>query len=106
MTLIFRKEAGPIPSLQNLNFYKLLSVIIYLLYSALLGSAVIFVNLRHPVGLGLTLILHTLLISCVTGLVGGTFWFSYILFLVFLGGVLVLFIYMTSLASNEKFVLN
>lgn len=31
------------------------------------------------------------------------FWFSYILFLVFLGGLLVLFIYVTSLASNEIF---
>jgi len=32
-----------------------------------------------------------------------SFWFSYILFLVFLGGILVLFIYVTSLASNEIF---
>lgn len=32
-----------------------------------------------------------------------TFWFSYILFLIFLGGILVLFIYVTSLASNEIF---
>lgn len=31
------------------------------------------------------------------------FWFSYILFLIFLGGLLVLFIYVTSLASNEMF---
>lgn len=35
-----------------------------------------------------------------------TFWFSYILFLVFLGGILVLFIYITSLASNEIFSLS
>lgn len=35
-----------------------------------------------------------------------SFWFSYILFLVFLGGVLVLFIYITSLASNEIFSLS
>lgn len=32
-----------------------------------------------------------------------TFWFSYVLFLIFLGGILVLFIYVTSLASNEIF---
>jgi len=29
-------------------------------------------------------------------------WFSYILFLIFLGGLIVLFIYITRLASNEK----
>jgi NADH-ubiquinone oxidoreductase chain 6 len=63
----------------------------------------IFIVLNHPISLGLVLIAHTLLISVVTGVVGGHFWFSYILFLVFLGGVLVLFIYITSLASNEKF---
>ncbi|MGL5470365.1 MAG: NADH-quinone oxidoreductase subunit J [Shewanella sp.] len=73
------------------------------MYLSLLGSAVVFISLRHPIGLGLALIVHTLLVSAATGLVGGHFWFSYILFLVFLGGVLVLFIYMTSLASNEKF---
>lgn len=78
----------------------------YILYFALLSSALIFLNLSHPVALGLVLILHTLLISGVTGLVAGNFWFSYVLFLVFLGGVLVLFIYITSLASNEKFNLN
>lgn len=32
-----------------------------------------------------------------------SFWFSYVLFLVFLGGILVLFLYVTSLASNEIF---
>lgn len=37
------------------------------------------------------------------GLTIKTFWFSYILFLIFLGGLLVLFIYVTSLASNEIF---
>lgn len=76
------------------------------MYFALLGSAIIFINLSHPVGLGLTLILHTLLIRGVTGLASGNFWFSYVLFLVFLGGVLVLFIYITRLASNEKFTLD
>jgi len=31
------------------------------------------------------------------------FWFSYILFLIIIGGILVLFIYITRLASNELF---
>lgn len=35
-----------------------------------------------------------------------SFWFSYILFLIFLGGVLVLFIYVTSIASNEIFYIS
>lgn len=44
-----------------------------------------------------------MLISLITGIIINRFWFSYILFLVFLGGILVLFIYVTSLASNEIF---
>lgn len=47
--------------------------------------------------------MQTLLICLITGLIIKRFWFSYILFLIFLGGLLVLFIYVTSLASNEIF---
>lgn len=46
---------------------------------------------------------QTLLICLITGLITKRFWFSYILFLIFLGGLLVLFIYISSLASNEIF---
>lgn len=49
------------------------------------------------------LLVQTVIISILTGLSAQRFWFSYVLFLVFLGGLLVLFIYVTSLASNEIF---
>nr|YP_010025556.1 NADH dehydrogenase subunit 6 [Sarcophaga pauciseta]QOQ35855.1 NADH dehydrogenase subunit 6 [Sarcophaga pauciseta] len=62
-----------------------------------------FFNMKHPLAMGLTLLIQTSLICSTTGLITKTFWFSYILFLVFLGGMLVLFIYVTSLASNEMF---
>ena len=39
----------------------------------------------------------------ITGILSHNFWFSYILFIVIIGGILVLFIYITSVASNEKF---
>jgi len=39
-----------------------------------------------------------------SGLLIKNFWFSYILFIVFLGGILVIFIYVISLASNEIFI--
>nr|YP_011013763.1 NADH dehydrogenase subunit 6 [Bittacus lii]WPY71131.1 NADH dehydrogenase subunit 6 [Bittacus lii] len=62
-----------------------------------------FLTMNHPLAMGLTLLTQTILICLITGMIAKTFWFSYILFLVFLGGMLVLFIYMTSLASNEMF---
>uniref|UniRef100_A0AAU7BA18 NADH-ubiquinone oxidoreductase chain 6 n=1 Tax=Neonetus sp. TaxID=3143695 RepID=A0AAU7BA18_9ORTH len=63
----------------------------------------IFMLSNHPMMMMFTIILQTLMICLLTGFISQSFWFSYILFLVFLGGMLVLFIYITSLASNEMF---
>jgi len=43
------------------------------------------------------------LIALLSGILRFNFWFSYSLFLIFIGGILILFIYITSLASNETF---
>nr|YP_009919075.1 NADH dehydrogenase subunit 6 [Simulium noelleri]QMP96668.1 NADH dehydrogenase subunit 6 [Simulium noelleri] len=69
-------------------------------------TSMIFIFMSHPLAMGFMLLTQTLLISIITGLLSKTFWFSYILFIVFLGGMLVLFIYVTSLASNEMFMLS
>nr|YP_010415493.1 NADH dehydrogenase subunit 6 [Capnia yunnana]USC52381.1 NADH dehydrogenase subunit 6 [Capnia yunnana] len=69
-------------------------------------TSLIFTQMSHPLAMGMMLLLQTLLICLLTGVMAQSFWFSYILFLVFLGGMLVLFIYVTSLASNEMFSLS
>nr|UQJ73587.1 NADH dehydrogenase subunit 6 [Diamesa sp. 7XL] len=66
-------------------------------------SSTIFMQMKHPMAMGLMLLVQTALICLVTGNYSKTYWFSYVLFLIFLGGMLVLFIYVTSLASNEMF---
>jgi NADH-ubiquinone oxidoreductase chain 6 len=63
----------------------------------------IFCFIKHPLAIGLILLFQTLLVCLITGIFAKRFWFSYVLFLIFLGGILVLFIYVTSLASNEIF---
>nr|UYB77585.1 NADH dehydrogenase subunit 6 [Philonthus lomatus] len=63
-----------------------------------------FIFLSHPLSMGMTLLSQTILIALITGMMNINFWFSYILFLIMVGGMLVLFIYMTSIASNEKFM--
>nr|ALO71035.1 NADH deshydrogenase subunit 6 [Aleocharinae sp. 5 EF-2015] len=65
--------------------------------------SLIFMFSTHPMMMGLILLLQTITISLITGLLSSNFWFSYILFLIMVGGMLVLFIYMTSIASNEMF---
>nr|QYK19311.1 NADH dehydrogenase subunit 6 [Macromia manchurica] len=66
-------------------------------------NTITFSMMNHPMNMGLLLLIQTLFSCLMIGLTLQTTWFSYILFLVFLGGMLVLFIYMTSVASNEMF---
>nr|ARH55036.1 NADH dehydrogenase subunit 6 [Haliplus sibiricus] len=64
---------------------------------------IMFLFLNHPMSMGMILMIQTLIISLMSGMLSFSFWFSYILFLVMIGGMLILFIYMTSMASNEMF---
>nr|ATG33642.1 NADH dehydrogenase subunit 6 [Gastrolina depressa] len=68
--------------------------------------SMIFIMLSHPLSCGMILMLQTILTAMLTGKMNTNFWYSYILFLIMVGGMLILFIYMTSIASNEKFKLN
>nr|YP_010838225.1 NADH dehydrogenase subunit 6 [Sternocampsus coriaceus]WGF20852.1 NADH dehydrogenase subunit 6 [Sternocampsus coriaceus] len=76
---------------------------ILLLMALTLITSLTFIALNHPLSMGLTLLIQTTLIALITGMLSHNFWFSYILFMIMIGGMLVLFIYMTSVASNEKF---
>nr|YP_010329873.1 NADH dehydrogenase subunit 6 [Calyptra minuticornis]UNP54622.1 NADH dehydrogenase subunit 6 [Calyptra minuticornis] len=67
----------------------------------LISLFMLFMN--NPLSMGLMILMQTLLISLLSGMLIKTYWFSYILFLIFLGGLLVLFIYVSSIASNELF---
>nr|QHI41721.1 NADH dehydrogenase subunit 6 [Eudemis lucina] len=71
------------------------------LSSMMLTLTMFFLN--HPLSMGLMILIQTTLICLLTGMLINTYWFSYILFLTFLGGLLVLFIYVSSIASNELF---
>nr|AML26388.1 NADH dehydrogenase subunit 6 [Staphylinidae sp. BMNH 1274634] len=74
----------------------------YLMYLSMMMS-IISIFMKHPLTLGTTLLFQTISISLISGFYMFNFWFSYILFLIMIGGMLILFIYMTSVASNEKF---
>uniref|UniRef100_A0AAN0LHH6 NADH-ubiquinone oxidoreductase chain 6 n=1 Tax=Teucriogethes sp. TaxID=3123426 RepID=A0AAN0LHH6_9CUCU len=65
--------------------------------------SILFMFLNHPLSFGFMLLMQTIIITMITGMMNHNYWYSYILFLVMIGGMLILFIYMTSIASNEKF---
>uniref|UniRef100_UPI0030038CAE NADH dehydrogenase subunit 6 n=1 Tax=Gnathophyllum americanum TaxID=390955 RepID=UPI0030038CAE len=77
-----------------------LTIMIVLICSSL------FLTLQHPLAMALLIILQTVLICVLTTITSHSPWFSYILFLIFLGAVLVVFSYIAALASNEKFKLS
>nr|AWN56242.1 NADH dehydrogenase subunit 6 [Eriopis connexa] len=72
----------------------------------LILTSTLMMFLKHPLSLGLNILIHTILTCLIMGSMSYNFWFSYILILVMIGGLLVLFIYMTSIAPNEKFKFN
>lgn len=59
----------------------------------------------HPVTILAIILAQTFLICISLWIIIKSSWFSFILFLIFLGGLIVLFVYVVSLASNEKFEL-
>nr|YP_010327113.1 NADH dehydrogenase subunit 6 [Abrostola triplasia]UNP54375.1 NADH dehydrogenase subunit 6 [Abrostola triplasia] len=65
--------------------------------------SIIMISMNNPLSMGLMILIQTLLTCLLSGMMIKTYWFSYILFLTFLGGLLVLFIYVSSIASNEMF---
>nr|AXS66048.1 NADH dehydrogenase subunit 6 [Tenebrionoidea sp. 19 KM-2017] len=65
-----------------------------------------FILIKHPLAMGAILLVQTTLVSLILGNLSLNFYYSYILFIVMVGGMMVLFLYMTSIASNEIFKKN
>lgn len=89
---------------QNRYFYKLTPEMIKIIIIALSNIINInFIKLNHPISIIIFIIIQTFVVGLIIGTIIESFWLSYILFLTFLGGILVLFIYITRIASNELF---
>nr|YP_010230028.1 NADH dehydrogenase subunit 6 [Diaphanosoma excisum]QST19910.1 NADH dehydrogenase subunit 6 [Diaphanosoma excisum] len=80
-----------------MQFYSL-SLLMFLIF--------IFPILNHPLAMGLNLLLSTIFIAIITSGMVNSFWISYTLLLILSGGLLVIFVYVSLLASNENFKSN
>nr|AML26648.1 NADH dehydrogenase subunit 6 [Ptiliidae sp. BMNH 1274723] len=67
----------------------------------LMTMMLMFIN--HPLSMNLILILITITIALTNGFMNSNFWFSYMLFLIMIGGLMIIFMYMTNTMSNQKF---
>nr|QXT43995.1 NADH dehydrogenase subunit 6 [aff. Alyscotermes/Astratotermes sp. BDIT11-5-1c] len=83
--------------------YKMPPDMTKLLMSMSTMTSVMFTQMKHPLAMGMMLLMQTTMVCIISGTMYSSFWFSYILFMIMIGGMLVLFMYMTSLASNEMF---
>nr|YP_010946320.1 NADH dehydrogenase subunit 6 [Allacta bruna]WGO57038.1 NADH dehydrogenase subunit 6 [Allacta bruna] len=77
-----------------------------LMLAMMMMVSIMLTQSKHPMTIGCLLLMQTIMISMTSGVLSQTFWFSYILFLIFLGGMLVLFIYVTSITSNSMFYMS
>ncbi len=59
--------------------------------------------MKHPLSIGSILLIQTIFARIICIFYINSYFFSYILFLIFIGGILILFIYISRIASNEKF---
>nr|YP_010502872.1 NADH dehydrogenase subunit 6 [Doratura homophyla]UXD78636.1 NADH dehydrogenase subunit 6 [Doratura homophyla] len=78
--------------------------IILLKILMMISTTIIF--LKTPMSMGTLLLIQTTLSAMLLSKIMLTSWVSMIMFLMFIGGLLILFMYMSSIASNEKFKLN
>nr|QPN54177.1 NADH dehydrogenase subunit 6 [Serica sp. NS-2020] len=69
-------------------------------------ASLMMMMLTHPLSLGSVLLTSTITVSLMVGYFNYNFWYSYLLFIIMIGGMLVLFAYMTSVAANEKFTIS
>lgn len=60
-----------------------------------------FVQTVHPMIITISVIISVLLVIIFLGGFFSSFWLRYVILLVFLGGLLVLFVYISSLSGNE-----
>nr|AIX92141.1 NADH dehydrogenase subunit 6 [Monomachus antipodalis] len=69
---------------------------------------ILLLNLKnfHPLILGIFLLLMTIFISMNLSFMKDMFWYTYLMFLVMVGGILVLFLYFASFSGNFKFSVN
>nr|QQH14399.1 NADH dehydrogenase subunit 6 [Metallus mai] len=74
-----------------------------LLILLLMTSSMMFFFMETPLSMGFILMIQTILTVLISGMLSFNFWYPYILFMIMIGGMLILFIYISSLSSNLKF---
>nr|AZZ89164.1 NADH dehydrogenase subunit 6 [Betatropis formosana] len=66
-------------------------------------NSMITPQMKHPISMGFMLMTQTTLMCIYTSTIMSTSWFGFILFITMIGGMMIMFMYMSSIDSNNKF---
>nr|YP_010531317.1 NADH dehydrogenase subunit 6 [Mileewa amplimacula]UXX17576.1 NADH dehydrogenase subunit 6 [Mileewa amplimacula] len=78
----------------------------FLMMKIMLFTSSIIPLMKNPMSMGILLLIQTMIMTMFMNKMLMSSWFSMITFLMMMGGLLILFTYMSSIASNEKFMFN
>nr|YP_010348448.1 NADH dehydrogenase subunit 6 [Charcotia amundseni]UIN24690.1 NADH dehydrogenase subunit 6 [Charcotia amundseni] len=70
------------------------------------NSSFVFFFFQTPLVLGLLVVLQSIMVGVMSYLSGASSWFSYILIMIFVSGMMIIFLYISSLSSNLVYNLN
>nr|APF47469.1 NADH dehydrogenase subunit 6 [Snellenius sp. SNS-2016] len=89
-----------------MNFINLFYLMFYLMSLIMLLILLISSNLLkfHPLILSLMLMFYMMIMCLKLNYLQMEYWYSYILFLIMIGGVMILIMYFTSISSNEMLI--
>nr|YP_010879048.1 NADH dehydrogenase subunit 6 [Batracomorphus rinkihonis]WHE42700.1 NADH dehydrogenase subunit 6 [Batracomorphus rinkihonis] len=73
-----------------------------MLMKLIMINSTMLINLKNPMSMSMMIISKTLLICMMMNFMSLTSWLSMMFFLMMVGGLLIIFSYMTSTVSNEK----
>nr|UJQ92952.1 NADH dehydrogenase subunit 6 [Aconurella prolixa] len=75
----------------------------FMMVKIIMTISTLIMFLKTPMSMGVLLLTQTTLATLLISKMAVTSWMSMVMFMMFIGGLLILFMYMSSIASNEKF---
>nr|AEX37736.1 NADH dehydrogenase subunit 6 [Pseudogarypus banksi] len=76
------------------------------MFMMILLSSMIFTIMNHPMNMMMSLILYSFFSSILLKLISNNNWPAYFMFLILITGLLLIFVYMSSITYNEPLIIN
>nr|YP_009692097.1 NADH dehydrogenase subunit 6 [Hypsauchenia hardwickii]QEG98436.1 NADH dehydrogenase subunit 6 [Hypsauchenia hardwickii] len=78
----------------------------FLMMKLMLLNSMMAVTMKNPMSLSIILLTQTMMMILMMNTIFNSSWIPMITFLIMIGGLLIIFMYISSINSNEKFKLN